>query len=104
MTDSRDEPEVQVFNVLRGQARQIRYTPFGEVGTIFSGPGIELVWVSKLGEPVDPNWFSSEEVDLILVVQGQLRFEFASPSQPDRVLSPEEVIVLPAGQRCRAYR
>jgi hypothetical protein len=104
MADGHDEPALQVFNVLRGEASQVRSTPFGDVGTVFSGQGIELVWVSKRGDPVDENWFSSEEVDLILVVQGQLKFEFASPSQPDRVLSVGEVLVLPAGERCRAYR
>jgi quercetin dioxygenase-like cupin family protein len=60
--------------------------------------------VSKLAEPIDPNWFSSDRVDLILVVQGQLKFGFESPGQPDRVLSAGEVFVLPAGQRCRVYR
>jgi uncharacterized protein YjlB len=93
-----------VFNVLLGQASQLRSTPFGDVGTVFSGQGIEMVWVSKLAEPIDENWFSSEEVDLILVVQGQLKVDFESPSQPDRVLSVGDVLVLPAGQRCRAYR
>ena len=71
---------------------------------MFSGQGIEMVWVSKLAEPIDENWLSLDEIDLILVVQGQLKFEFESPSQPDRVLSAGEVLVLPAGQRCRAYR
>lgn len=98
------EPALHVFNVLRGEASQIRSTPFGDVGTVFSGQGIELAWVSKLGEPVDDSWFCSEEIDLILVVQGQLKFEFESPGQPDRVLGVGEVLVLPAGARCRAYR
>jgi len=103
-TNDRGEPAPQVFNVLRGEASLVRSTPFGDVGTVFSGQGIELVWVSKLGERVDEDWFSSEEIDLILVVQGQLKFEFESPSQPDRVLSVGDVLVLPAGARCRAYR
>jgi hypothetical protein len=97
-------PTLEVFNVVLGQAREIRSTPFGDVGTVFSGHGIEMVWVSKLAEPIDQNWFSSDRVDLILVVQGQLKFEFESPGQSDRVLSAGEVLVLPAGQRCRAYR
>jgi hypothetical protein len=33
---------VQVFNVLRGEASQIRSTPFGNVGTVFSGQGIDF--------------------------------------------------------------
>lgn len=102
--DDHAEPELQVFNVLQGEASQVRSTPFGDVGTLFSGQGIEMVWVSKQDEPIDKNWFSSDEVDLILVVQGHLKFEFESPSQPDQVLNAGEVLVLPAGARCRAYR
>jgi hypothetical protein len=102
--DDPGEPCLHVFNVLRGEASQVRPTPFGDVGTVFSGQGIELVWVSKQAEPIDENWFCSDAVDLILVVQGQLKFEFESPRLPDRVLSPGEVLVLPAGERCRAYR
>lgn len=54
----------------------------------------------RLGEPVDANWFSSESTDLILLVQGQLRFEFGSPGQPGRGLSVGKTLVLPASARC----
>ncbi len=104
MTRDDGEPAPQVFNILRGEASQVWSTPFGDVGTVFSGPGLEMVWVSKLAEPIDESWFSAVGVDLILVVQGQLKFEFASAGQPDRVLGVGEVLVLPAGVRCRAYR
>jgi hypothetical protein len=60
--------------------------------------------VSKLAEPIDENWFSSEEVDLILVVQGQLKFEFESTTQADRALRAGEVLVLPAREQSRAYQ
>ena len=103
-SDDPGGPGPHVFNVLRGQARQVRSTALGDVGTVFSGQGIEMVWVSKLAEPIDQNWFASDEVDLILVLQGQLKVEFESPGQPDRVLSVGDVLVLPAGERCRAYR
>ena len=63
-------PAPEVFNVALGQAREVRSTLFGDVGTVFSGQGIEMVWVSKPAEPIDQNWFSSDRVDLILVVQG----------------------------------
>lgn len=96
--------DITVFDILRGQASEVRSTQFGDVGTVYSGSGIELVWVSKLGEPIDPDWFSSQQVDLILVVQGQLKFEFESAGQPDRVLSAGQVLILPPGERCRAYR
>ena len=104
MTTGGGEAGPQIFNILRGEASQVRSTPFGDVGTVFSGPGLEMVWVSKLAEPIDEGWFSAAEVDLILVVQGQLKFEFESSGQPDCVLGVGEVLVLPAGARCRAYR
>ena len=81
-SDDPGQRGLRVFNVLRGEASQVRSTPSGDVGTVFSGQGIEMVWMSKLAEPIDPDWFSSDEVDLILVVLGQLKFEFASPGQP----------------------
>jgi hypothetical protein len=43
---------------LLGEAREVRSTPFGDVGTVFCGQGIEMVWVSKMAEPIDQNWFS----------------------------------------------
>lgn len=63
-----------------------------------------MVWVSKLAEPIDEDWFSSAEENLILVVQVQLKFEFEAPGRADRVLRVGDVLVLPAGVRCRAYR
>jgi hypothetical protein len=65
-------PAPEVFNVVPGQAREVRSTPFGDVGTVFSGQRIEMAWVSKPAEPIDQNWFSSDRVDLILVVQGSV--------------------------------
>ena len=101
---ARDDTAPQVFNILRGEANHVRSTPFGDVGTVFSGRSMELVWVSKQGEPVDDSWFRMKAVDLIMVLQGQLKCEFESPDHDDRVLSPGELLVLPAGARCRAYR
>ena len=94
---------LSVLNVLSGEAAHIRRTPFGDVGTVFSGPDLEVVWVSKLGEPVDEHWFSSHNPEVILVVQGQLTFEFEKPGEDDRVLGVGDVLTLPAETRCRAY-
>jgi uncharacterized protein YjlB len=104
MATQSENPPLRVFNVLRGEAEQVRSTPYGAVGTVFSGSGVELVWVSKQDEPIDEGWFSSDEIDLLLVVQGQLKFEFEASARQDVVLGPGDVIVLPAGERCRAYR
>jgi hypothetical protein len=64
-----------------------RPTPKSRLALVDGWQGIEMVWVSKLAEPIDENWFSQETADLILVAQGQLKFEFELPGQPDRVLS-----------------
>jgi len=99
-----DDAALQVFNVLRGEASHVRSTPFGDVGTVFSGRSMELVWVSKQGDPVDDSWFRMKAVDLIMVLQGQLKFEFESPDHDDRVLGAGDLLILPAEARCRAYR
>lgn len=94
---------VRVVNVLSGDAAPVRPTPFGDVGTVFSSPDLEVVFVSKLGEPIDEHWFSSHDPDVIMVVQGQLKFEFEKPGEADRVLGVGDVLTLPAQTRCRAY-
>ncbi len=89
---------------LRKEAAGVRTTPFGEVGTIFSDGALEVVWVSKQGEAVDPDWFEQDQTDVLAVIHGELKVEFESPSLEDAVLGTGEVLVLPAGCRCRAYR
>jgi quercetin dioxygenase-like cupin family protein len=93
----------RVFNILRREAIEIKQTPFGDVGRVFSGEGLEAVWVSKHDEQIAPDWFSQDTVDLLLVVQGQLRVEFESQADA-LVLQPGDLLVLPANTRCRAYR
>ena len=83
---------------------ETRSVPFGDVGTLFSGDGIECVWVRKLDEEIGPDWFQADVADLIVVLQGRLNVEFESDSHDDRVVGPGNVLVLPAGVRCRAYR
>jgi mannose-6-phosphate isomerase-like protein (cupin superfamily) len=79
-------------------------TAFGEVGKVFSGEGIELVWVAKQAEEIDPAWFSADTVDLLLVLQGRLRVEFDDEASTELTLRPGQLLVLPARTRCRAYR
>jgi hypothetical protein len=35
----------QVFHVLDGQALEVQPSPYGAVGTLFHGEGLEAVWV-----------------------------------------------------------
>jgi quercetin dioxygenase-like cupin family protein len=93
-----------VFNLPRSDALEITQSLYGSVGRLFSGEGLEAVWVRKQAEEIDPGWFSQPVADLILVVQGQLKLEFESPDFAPRLLQPGELLVLPANTRLRAYR
>ena len=100
--ESNNEP--QVLNVLGEEALEITHSAFGSVGRLFTGEGVEVVWVKKEAEEIDPGWFSQPMVDLILVVQGMLKVEYERPDVSSRVLKPGEMLILPANMRCRAYR
>lgn len=102
MESEREQP--RVFHVLRADALETKQTPYGSVGQIFCGEGLEAVWVSKQDEAVDPGWFSQDRVDLIVVLQGELRVEFKREECAARVLHVGDLLVLPAKTRCRAYR
>ena len=94
----------QVFSLLHDDALEITHSPYGSVGRLFTGEGLEAVWVKKEAEEIDPGWFTQPMVDLILVVQGKLRVEFERADWSPRVLSPGEMLILPRDTRCRAYR
>jgi uncharacterized protein YjlB len=79
----------------------VRTTDYGSVGTLFAGAGLEVVWVEKRGEEIDPDWFSRPTPDLLLVVQGQLRVEFADAGTSDATMEPGAALILPAGTRRR---
>lgn len=101
MSGGADQPKV--FNVLRGEALQVTPTPYGSLGRLFTGEGVEAVWVSKKDDEIEPGWFSQDGVDLILVVPGELRFEFERGDIPPQVLGQGDFLILPANTRCRAY-
>jgi hypothetical protein len=94
----------QIFHPLQAEALEIRQTPYGSVGRLFSGEGIEAVCVSKEDEQVEPGWFSQKTVDLLVVIQGQLKVEFERADRADEMMGVGDVLVLPAGERCRAFR
>ena len=65
---------------------------------------MEVVWVSKQGEEIDPDWFVSAQHDVLVVIQGRLKVEFESAAHNDLVLEVGDALVLPPACRCRAYR
>jgi hypothetical protein len=95
---------VRVFDVLAEDALATTETPYGKVGTLDSDGQIEAVWVSKHAEAVDRSWFSQDAVDLIVVLQGRLRVEFADTDHEVTMLEPGNLMVLPPATKCRAYR
>ena len=94
----------RVFHALMGDALETRPSAYGGVGRVFTGEGLELVWVRKEAEEIDPGWFSQSAVDLLVVLQGGLRCEFEDAGLSARDLVPGDILVLPANTRCRAYR
>jgi hypothetical protein len=58
----------------------------------------------QAGEAIDPDWFESQRVDLLIVVAGRLRVDFERWREPSRVLGVGDVLVLPPRTKCRAYR
>lgn len=97
-------PQPRVFRTTKGEADGVRKAPYGEVGLLYSDERFEVVWVSKGDEAIDPDWFFSGAVDVLIVVQGRLRVEFESPANAPQILEPGDVLVLPPETRCRAYR
>ena len=63
MHDEQLEP--QVFRVLQGEALDIHRSPTGHVGRVFSGEGLEAVWVAKQQEVIDTEWFSMPSVGVV---------------------------------------
>ena len=102
MKRTADKP--RIFHIPREDALEIHHSPLGSVGKIFSGEGVEAVWVKKQNEEIDPDWFSQPMVDLLLVVQGKLGVEFERSDLSPCVLETGDLLVLPPDTRCRAYR
>jgi quercetin dioxygenase-like cupin family protein len=100
--EKNDKP--QVFDILSEDALEITHSPYGSVGRLFTGEGLEAVWVKKEAEEIDPGWFVQPMVDLILVVQGELKVEYERPDLEPRILKPGEMLMLPPNLRLRAYR
>jgi quercetin dioxygenase-like cupin family protein len=99
-----EHQEPQVFRVLQGEALDIHRSPTGHVGQVFSGEGLEAVWVSKQQEVIDTEWFSMPSVDVLIILQGQLRVEFEQTQLASVDLGPGDLLVLPPHMRCKAYR
>ena len=90
------------MNVPARQAVEQRETPFGAVGVVHDGPDLQAWWIWKDDEPVDPEWSTMENDDLLYVVEGGLRLELEGERPRD--LGPGDCFVIPGGRRFRGYR
>ena len=99
-----DHGQIRQFNVFSGEAPRVEKTPYGAVGTMVDDPEIEVVWVSKQDDAIDPEWYVQEQMDVLYLARGTLRVEFADESSPARTLRAGDLLVIPPGTRCRAYR
>jgi hypothetical protein len=97
-----DEP--LIFATTHGEAHDVRASAYGSEGTLLKSDEIEVVWIRKEGEEIEPGWFEQETTDVIVVVEGGLRVEFEAASAEDRVLGVGDVLILPPRTRCRAFR
>ncbi len=93
-----------LLRVLQGEGLDARSTPHGCEGTVLESAGTEVVWVAKQDDAIDLCWFAQTETHVVCVLQGQLRVEFAATADPAMTLGPGDVLVLPPGEACAAYR
>lgn len=93
-----------LLRVLQGEGLDARSTPHGCVGTVLESESTEVVWAAKDDDGIDLCWFSQTETHVVCVLQGQLRVEFATRAEPGMTLGPGDVLVLPPGEACAAYR
>jgi hypothetical protein len=99
-----DRMAPRVYRTLAAEASAVRRSPTGTVGHLYTGEGIEVVWVSKQREAIDRRWFELPSVDLLLVIQGSLQVDFEDARFATRTLRRGDFLVLPPSTRCRAYR
>ncbi len=94
----------EVFRVPLKEALEVQTSRTGDVGRLFTGEGLEAEWVYKKQEDVDADWFCYPSVDLLVVIEGQLKVEFERNGLEPRLLNPGDVLVVPPNTRCRAFR
>jgi quercetin dioxygenase-like cupin family protein len=63
---------------------------------------VDVWWIWKEDEEVDPEWTSFSREDVLYVVQGTLRVELRDA--PAVVLEAGDLFVIPAGAAFRGYR
>lgn len=90
------------FSVLEREAHEVTESAFGTVGTLHTGTDLNVWWVWKEREDLDPEWTIFSREDVLYVVAGTLKLEFRDVSPV--VLEAGDAFVIPAGVAFRGYR
>jgi mannose-6-phosphate isomerase-like protein (cupin superfamily) len=89
-------------SIRRHDALEITETPYGSVGLVHAGRELNVWWVHKEHDEIDPEWTIFTRDDVVHVVQGALKLEIRG--EPDRILEAGDVFVIEAGSAFRGYR
>jgi len=91
-----------VFSVLDREALEVTETPFGSVGVLHQGDDVNVWWIWKEREDLDPEWTIFSREDFLFVVAGTLKLELRDVR--DVVLETRDAFVIPARTAFRGYR
>jgi hypothetical protein len=92
----------RAFSIPRRDALEVVESPFGAVGVVHRGGVVDVWWIWKDEEQVDPEWTIFSREDVLYVVQGMLKLELRDA--PEVTLEQGDVFVIPAGAAFRGYR
>jgi hypothetical protein len=57
------------------EASSVELSPYGSVGVVHSGTDLEVWWVWKSDEDVEPTWAVVDREDLLYIIKGSLRLD-----------------------------
>ncbi len=89
-------------SIRRREAVEITETPYGSVGLLHTGRELNVWWIRKEREEIDPEWTIFTRDDVLYVVEGSVKLEIRG--EPSRILEAGDVFVIEAGTAFRGYR
>jgi mannose-6-phosphate isomerase-like protein (cupin superfamily) len=93
---------MEVVDVAGREASSVEESAYGSVGVVHSGDDLDVWWIWKDGEDVEPAPAVLDREDLLFVISGSLRLELEG--HETRVVGPGQAVVIPAGTPFRGYR
>lgn len=90
--------------VLEGDAHLLHESAYGTAGVVHAGLDLNVWWIRKEDDEIEPTWLVLDREDVLYVVEGQLRLEFRDEPERTCVLSAGECYVVPPDTPLRGYR